>query len=494
MSSVPYEDFVSFSEGNSSSEDDVPMDQIMNPDFYPPEADVSIGQNMATDLHRNGVGAPIDPNLYSEFEPSPYQEQIGEVVFDENWFDDNRDEIVPGDNSDPNLNSFGPMPDADQIAAEVAAHAMTSVGAKSRLGFCFDIDGVLLHSEMSIPGASETLQHLQSIGVRFVFLTNSGGYHEIIHASNLSAKFNVPIIPDQLIQSHTPFRDMVEKYGNRNILVIGGEGECCRWVAEMYGFKSVIIPADIITANPNYWPYPILSREHYANIARPLPAPIDPFDPAHSLKISAIFVFSCSNDWALDCQVILDLLLSSHGIIGTVSSSNGNFNMPSNGYQQNNQPPIFFSNSDLQHATDWPHSPRVSQGAFITALEALFFQHTNYTAQLQSTKIGKPYPSAFVYAENALLRTRELICAQLGFLGEEKGALEQVFMIGDNPNSDIDGAQTFKSPNGVEWSSALVETGVWKQGQLDGFPTVTQKDVKSAVNWVLNTRGLPTML
>lgn len=42
-------------------------------------------------------------------------------------------------------------------------------------------------------------------------------------------------------------REMAEIYGT--VLVVGGEGEKCRQVAEGYGFKDVVTPGDVIKDN-----------------------------------------------------------------------------------------------------------------------------------------------------------------------------------------------------------------------------------------------------
>lgn len=75
--------------------------------------------------------------------------------------------------------------------------------------------------------------------------------------------------------------------------------------------------------------------------------PIRKDDPNNSLKIDAIFVYNDPRDWAVDTQLILDLLLSKQGILGTYSEKNGDKSLPNNGWQQDGQPPIFFSNPDL---------------------------------------------------------------------------------------------------------------------------------------------------
>ena len=99
-------------------------------------------------------------------------------------------------------------------------------------------------------------------------------------------------------------------------------------------------------AYPEIWPFSQVFSDYYHKSTRPLPAPVDPQNPA-SLQFSAIFVFNDPRDWALDSQIILDLLLSEKGILGTYSDKNGDASLPNNGWQQDNQPKLFFSNPDL---------------------------------------------------------------------------------------------------------------------------------------------------
>ncbi len=48
-------------------------------------------------------------------------------------------------------------------------------------------------------------------------------------------------------------REMAQKYGT--VLVVGGEGDKCRAVAEGYGFKDVVTPGDIIKDNKDTTPF-----------------------------------------------------------------------------------------------------------------------------------------------------------------------------------------------------------------------------------------------
>ncbi|KAJ4142408.1 hypothetical protein NW754_009851 [Fusarium falciforme] len=101
------------------------------------------------------------------------------------------------------------------------------------------------------------------IQVPHIFLTNGGGKTEEERCGDLSGQLKCDIKPGQFICGHTPMREMAEKYGT--VLVVGGEGEKCRHVAEGYGFKDVVTPGDIIKHNSATTPFRKLTPEEHAN-------------------------------------------------------------------------------------------------------------------------------------------------------------------------------------------------------------------------------------
>ncbi|PGH15082.1 TIGR01456 family HAD hydrolase [Helicocarpus griseus UAMH5409] len=350
--------------------------------------------------------------------------------------------------------------------------------------FAFDIDGVLLRSSKPLPGAAESLQYLQKQKIPFVLLTNGGGQHEKERIAHLSERLNTPLDTSTIIQSHTPFADMVK--GNREqdaledkcVLVVGGGNGKCRSVAQQYGFKSVVTPGDIFSAHPAIWPFSDAFNDYYKGFTSQLPRQINAVDPSKSLKIDAILVFNDPRDWALDIQVIIDVLLSSQGIVGTLSAKNNNPNLPNRGYQQDGQPPLYFSNPDLVWAAQY-HHPRLGQGAFKAALDGVWAAMTD-GAELQKTVIGKPYELTYRFAEKRLNQERENM-----FRTRDLQPLEAVYMIGDNPESDIRGANSYKSPIGTKWNSILVNSGVYSGGKPAWAPKVNVDGVKQAVEWAL---------
>jgi HAD superfamily hydrolase (TIGR01456 family) len=261
------------------------------------------------------------------------------------------------------------------------------------------------------------------------------------------------------------------------------------WVALLtssrYGFKSVVTPGDLFMANPAIWPFSRSFTDYYKGFARPLPKPMDPSNPSESLKIDAVFVFNDPRDWALDTQVILDVLLSSQGIIGTMSEKNGRTDLPNHGYQQDGQPPLYFSNPDLWWAAAY-HLPRLGQGGFREALEGVWAATTGGSTKgvvLQKTIIGKPYEHTYAFAERQLLRNRSRT-----FQSEKDlPPLRKVFMVGDNPESDIRGANSYRSKHGSDWHSILVRTGVYSGGDPTWAPRTIVDNVKDAVEFALKS-------
>jgi hypothetical protein len=195
-----------------------------------------------------------------------------------------------------------------------------------------------------------------------------------------------------------------------------------------YGFKSVVTSGDILVQHSAVWPFSHHCLDYYRSFARPLPRPIDEMNPAGSLKIDAIFVFNDSRDWGLDMTIILDLLLSRQGILGTVSPKNGNSELPNCGYLQDGQPPLYFSNPDLWWAAKF-HLPRLGQGAFRESLEGLWTAATGGEekgVKLHKELLGKPFRSTYEFAEKRLVQHRDK-------LYHDPDPLQRVYMVGDNP-------------------------------------------------------------
>lgn len=244
-------------------------------------------------------------------------------------------------------------------------------------------------------------------------------------------------------------REMAEKY--ETVLVVGGEGEKCRIVAEGYGFKDVITPGDIIKYNADTTPFRQLTEQEYRNSRERDLSQVD---------IEAIFVFADSRDWASDQQIILDLLMSKNGRLGTRSE---NFN---------EGPPVFFSHNDVVWSTSHDLT-RIGMGALRVSLEAMFKAVTG--KELKTTAFGKPQIGTFQFATRLLQQWRK----------DTHGINappETVYFVGDTPESDVRGTNEYNKHAEETWYSILVRTGVYAPGTTPRFtPKHTADNVLEAV-------------
>jgi ribonucleotide monophosphatase NagD (HAD superfamily) len=60
-------------------------------------------------------------------------------------------------------------------------------------------------------------------------------------------------------------------------------------------------------------------------------------------------------------------------------------------------------------------------------------------------------------------------------------------MVGDNPESDIRGANSYRSEIGSSWHSILVRTGVYTGGEPAWTPKTITDNVQTAVEWALKS-------
>lgn len=390
--------------------------------------------------------------------------------------------------------------------------------------FCFDIDGVILRGPETIPEAVEAMRLLNgenkyNIKVPSIFVTNGGGKPESQRAEDLSKRLGCTITPDQIIQGHTPMKDLVGVY--ENVLVVGGVGNVCRNVAESYGFKNVFTPLDIMRWNPAVSPYHDLTEEELKCTKE-----VD----FSKTKIDGILVFADSRNWAADQQIILELLLSKNGVMGTQSKT------------FDEGPQIYFAHSDFIWATNYKLS-RYGMGALQVSIAALYREHTGI--ELKVNRFGKPQKGTFQFANKVLTKWRQGVLDEhlkklsindpnaheadilINEAGEEiinqsklesfqddddeddsdsgiepevkkqaaKLAVEKsetitlelppastVYFVGDTPESDI----RFANSHDVSWHSILVKTGVYQEGTEPKYkPKKLCDNVLDAVNYAI---------
>ncbi|KAG2128036.1 HAD-like domain-containing protein [Suillus bovinus] len=352
----------------------------------------------------------------------------------------------------------------------------------SRLAFAFDIDGVLLRGGTNpLPAAKEALSILDGnnkLGLYLCFtaLTNGGGASEEERCRKLSSQLGVQIRPDQFIQAHTVLKSIVHNYVNVPVLVLGGKGDTLRKVAEGYGFQKVYTTLDILAWNPSIWPFHSLTEEERASVR-----PVD----FSNIQFGAIFVFHDPRNWALDTQVMCDVI---QGIIGGSHETN----------HTRKPVDLVFCNPDLIWQSDFK-APRMGQGAFRVAFQAVFQASLSFTAKshreqpdapfLQSLtgstypyiQLGKPTEATYNFAEMMLKHRLEGTWWAVRISHLFLHVTLNFIVTADNPESDIAGA------NAAGWKSILVHTGVYDphRGPPSHQPTHQAEDVAEAVRWAI---------
>lgn len=332
-------------------------------------------------------------------------------------------------------------------------HFSQTKNKRKQVAFAFDIDGVLKAGERVLPEAKRALailegQNSKKVKIPYIFITNGGGPSEEERAKKLSLEFGLRVSPDQVIQAHTVLQSLTKRFGDKPVLMIGGPDRppgASRKVLQEYGFQDVYTAHDIHAWQSSSWPFARPLKEQEISLRRA---------DFSTIRFAAVLVFHDSRDWGRDLQYICDVLRSPDGRIGIL------------GDDKHAQPFLAFSHGDLIWGNDFP-TPRFGQGAFQEAVRAVY--ETASGRPLEAVTFGKPQKLTYEYAD-ALLRERTKLP-----LGKEEDL--SVWMVGDNPASDIAGA------NGFGWKSALVRTGVYRDqdGEPAHKPTIIVDNVENAV-------------
>ncbi|GAA5825149.1 hypothetical protein JCM10212_006274, partial [Sporobolomyces blumeae] len=395
-----------------------------------------------------------------------------------------------------------PVPSIARSLRSSAARRWLTDSSSPGPAFCFDIDGVLKQGQHVLPQALKVMKVLNGENrlnrkYPFICLTNGGGSLELARSKRLTHELGVPIGEHQIVQSHTIFRSFLPKYADKPVLVVGGVGDNCRQIAETYGFKHAYIPADVLRWNPSIWPYHKLTPEEMAYSREA---------DFSKIEFAAVLVFHDSRDWGRDIQLVLDLVRAERGVFGTLKDDKD-----LDAWEPERQLPVHFSQPDLLWGNEFPQS-RFGQGALQESMAAVYKFTTGH--ELQRTTGGKPTLATYEYASSLLNSTilhtlpssstpssrlssvddqvprelsrdsahepleidlhREAALSRRSPSRTKKTYDGRVYMVGDNPRSDIAGANAFG------WESILVQTGVFrgsKPEDSEHVPTVVKKDV-----------------
>lgn len=332
-------------------------------------------------------------------------------------------------------------------------------------GIICDIDGVLIKDGQPIPFARQAVESWQkNHRARLLFVTNSSGVREHDKAikTNEQLQFSdgcgFEILKEQMIVAQTPMKMLLNtaswplcssvssKFSplnpkDRILFVARDEDAMERLLIHDYGFENVVRFSKFASEHAYLLPYTHSKHENFLACQ----------ETEHEEPIRAIFVLDYPMCWDDTLQVLVDLLLSD-GRVGHLVD------------EQVVQ--LYIANPDFVYAGNYK-LPRFTQGAFRDCLSMLYSKMTRDGRPLQYVEFGKPFKSTYQFAKQ-YLRTYHGRChtAHDGNKHEEEHECRTIYAIGDNPHSDICGANA----SGDEFFSILVRTGVFKGENSEEHP------------------------
>jgi HAD superfamily hydrolase (TIGR01456 family) len=292
---------------------------------------------------------------------------------------------------------------------------------KTNLGICFDIDGVLLRGPKALHGAHDSLKLLNHYKIPYTLLTNGGGVMESKKAKSLSKILDIHVPTNRVILSHTPMKSFaISEWKDKPVLVLG-----CKdilHVSRSYGLQLAISPEMMLHRFPAMYDnwnikLPKLTKESQTVL--------ESWSTTHNEPIECIMIMTDPIHWHLELGLCLDIIKHRFDSWATTKKSN----------QQQKIVTIYNANDDLEFSGTFPY-PRIAQGSFLSCLHHLNETLSPPIGQWKEIKFGKPHSVAFDYAKQVMNNPT------------------QCWMIGDNPTSDIRGANS--NPG---WISCLVKSG-----------------------------------
>uniref|UniRef100_A0A8C6ZUD2 Haloacid dehalogenase like hydrolase domain containing 5 n=1 Tax=Nothoprocta perdicaria TaxID=30464 RepID=A0A8C6ZUD2_NOTPE len=293
----------------------------------------------------------------------------------------------------------GPGPGLVRAAAGGRGAAVTARALALQppaFGFLFDIDGVLVRGSQVIPAARDAFRALSDgdgqLRVPVVFLTNAGNCLRKAKAEELSHALGLQVSPEQVILSHSPLR-LFSEFHHKCVLV-AGQGPV-EENARNLGFKHVVTIEALRKA------FPLLDMVDQSRRPKEL---------VTAKGQSRVILFGEPVRWETSLQLIIDVLLS-----------NGN------------------PGAELEDIP-YPHLPvlacRFGHGTFLLCLENIYKKVTGRELKYEAL-IGKPSTVTYRYAEYLIKQQAE----KQGW----KAPIRRLYAIGDNPMSDIYGANLYNS-------------------------------------------------
>ncbi|KAK0407780.1 hypothetical protein QR680_003589 [Steinernema hermaphroditum] len=288
--------------------------------------------------------------------------------------------------------------------------------AASNFSLILDIDGVICRGRDLLPGVREAFELITDQKGRFsvptVFLTNGSNSLRATKAMKLSELIGIHIAPEQVIMAHSPLK-MFSQLHEKHVLVVG-QGPV-KELANHLGFRSVTQLEDLRVLFPHLDCVDFKRRK-----LDPFTCQISAFNP-----VEAIIFLGEPLRWESALQLITDVLIT-NGDPASMKHKRSTKNYP--------HIPIVACNMDLLWmAEKGLPLPRFGHGIFLHCLAAVYNKLTGHELHFDAF-MGKPSEISYIHAAHCIQRqafTMKIECP------------DTVYVIGDNPESDILGANLF---------------------------------------------------
>jgi len=346
-------------------------------------------------------------------------------------------------------------------------------------GVLIDIDGVIFHDGKPIPGALEALKFLKTpisfvdeektseqIYIPFSFVTNSGGKLEGVKADSINHCFNITdhpykILKEDVIMNFTPLRPVFKDFKDKLVLALGfGDIES---ILQDCGVKRYITVDEYTVIFPTSMPEfkSAILTEETTEIRKRVFQRLNLSETmsANDLDIQAVFVLNEPVDWHQSIQIICDVVGRTDKRVHKSLENNTLDHIP-----------VFSANNDFLYSGAFK-LPRFANGAFNAMLKFLYLQQYNH--ELNISLYCKPETTTFKYAEKFLQN-------------KTTHKISNIYMIGDNPKSDIRGA------NKAGFVSILTRTGVF-QGEIndpEDPATYVVQNIYEAIQLICKLEGI----
>lgn len=260
-----------------------------------------------------------------------------------------------------------------------------------------------------------------------MFMTNGGGYTEQHKAEQLSSKLGVKICGEQVCLAHTPMQspEIIKRHRDETVLVVGKRGSELKSIAMGYGFTDVITVQELHQEMP--YLYPDMEPEQVPRYEPKSSAP---------LQIGAVLTLTDPIYMFRDLQLSIDALRGTGDLKSTTDTQ---------------QVALYDACADVEYSSNY-HIHRLGSGAFSSALIHLFEETVG--RPLPAHRFGKPRVASYHYMERMIQN----------YSGHRP---DRIFMVGDNPATDIRGALEAGSP----WFAVLTRTGMFQgEGNDETYP------------------------